>query len=668
MFEIIEPIKYSKYDIAQMMRDTNPLSPGLYLYLTANKEPSCETHTEDSEENTVENQEENLIENPEENNKTKEFFISHKSVLKELYVTKNTLSTSEHYSDFALLDFYSSAFQNNKLVDVGEGAKKVSNINPYALFLRMPDPKNAEENTVDLHSVQNIEMHAKRFFKSLKNWATSGKNKPFFKKCGAQIKMLDVKDIEKYEEIIISKIPIIVEYVKQYKLGKNDYIKVFLDVPIEDYITAYRFYLFPSLFAKNNMISFNDNNELVGPPAANFTLNTNKPFICHPTTKYKVPMRVSLEEAKERQLLIKWLGSQKDEEKNFRVPFGYLPLIYMEKSELLDKPSNTDNTGFSYIETVSSKQGPMISDYDILPIVIDSLTPPLEIKNYLDLPVDKAATRIMSLPSLENIIHYTIFSGLLKQYYYRQPKTYKNEEGETVSIPTIHVNAILTFRPAMINYFKKYDNFAFIQLFDRISLTMVLELFKKAANETINLEYSQFARALINRFSILEYYKIGGNPNMGNIANTILNNLRTRIADKNKQQIHCESDAEFYFGVGQVARYLASQSKAQKATYDLIRPIMKAGTAKEIKRALNQLLEKFAYAINVSRSDKKSAFEKAHTMLMSYEPDSKEILLDMLLAGFGSPNIIWEIIKSNSSKNNDSANESNNISDEHSED
>lgn len=128
---------------------------------------------------------------------------------------------------------------------------------------------------------------------------------------------------------------------------------------------------------------------------------------------------------------------------------------------------------------------------------------------------------------------------------------------------------------------------------------------------------------------------------MGSIANDLFSKVKSKAnMIEPKTPLICETDEEFYFTAGQLARYLLSLSRAQKVNYSLINPLLKANKSSKVKDELNKLIQKYGYDIEVWSSGMRSRFDNLQGMVNSYSCES-EAMADMLLAGFAAPNIIY---------------------------
>ena len=98
-----------------------------------------------------------------------------------------------------------------------------------------------------------------------------------------------------------------------------------------------------------------------------------------------------------------------------------------------------------------------------------------------------------------------------------------------------------------------------------------------------------------------------------------------------------ESDREYYFAVGQLARYFVYLSKAGKKKQSLINPFLNARTDSKLKDLLGKSFKKYNYAIYVGEK----RVSRLYGMVECYEPQ-EQVMQDMISAGFVIDNLLLE--------------------------
>jgi hypothetical protein len=138
---------------------------------------------------------------------------------------------------------------------------------------------------------------------------------------------------------------------------------------------------------------------------------------------------------------------------------------------------------------------------------------------------------------------------------------------------------------------------------------------------------------------MLNYFKIGGKEDMGDMIKPLWNILKGKIVDnKTEENQTCSNDIEFYYAAGQLTRYLISLSQAQKINYNVLDPLLNAKDSNKLKLEIHNLLKKYSYAVSLNS-------KRANTLLaivMGYNPENPAMLMDdAFIAGIASRNIIY---------------------------
>ena len=189
----------------------------------------------------------------------------------------------------------------------------------------------------------------------------------------------------------------------------------------------------------------------------------------------------------------------------------------------------------------------------------------------------------------------------------------------------------------MHNYFHKCEDFSVRACIDKISQELIKESLLISSYRM--LEKSNVASAMNLRLSLLEYFKIGGKRNLGDIVKILSQTMKEKIIDnKSDENQKCDSDSEFYFTAGQLTRYLVSLSQADKPNYNMIDPILNAKDSNKIKNEIFKLIKKYSYALNLNSQ----RVNKLISMVMGYElEEPSDVLFDVFMAGFVSQNLIY---------------------------
>jgi len=545
-------------------------------------------------------------------------------ICRDLLIEREGEYTGKIYEAIRERDYLSNLIEMNKPVDQN---KKIHSNNIYSLAFKyggLPKIVKDEEKSVNIFSYSNMEMHINRYFGYLKNWYKDYKNILQ----NTPVKPPETEKIRKNKDLFLRCIPEIVKLIEKHDLKAGKYIKIFINAPLSEYKEANELYLLPKIF-NNNKSNVEVEGITYGLSNANMGLNAKKPYLSHMTTKYKVPYRITLPEAIDAYNLLVWLNSQNEQGKPKNN--GYLTYEQSDEFALLERVNG--NTPAQYVHFTREKTGVEIDDYDVIPYAQKDLDENFKLVNYLKLPQYECMT-ITQMSKLEGLIDEVLFNKSLVRNYYFEPKP------KTGILSAKQASIIQLSKNAFISYFKKSDKTAIRNMIDKVSMEMILEKLNQIDFHMI--EYTSFAKALNLRYVLLQYFEIGGKDKLGSQIINIYEELKTIILnDKPVQPVVCERDDMFFFAVGQLARYLVSLSKAQKVNYSFINPLLKARDSKRIKHELAELIKKYSHEIDVWNNQLRSRFDNLQAFINSYEYETDDNKVDLILAGFASPNLIY---------------------------
>ncbi|HBR03195.1 MAG TPA: hypothetical protein DD738_11335 [Ruminiclostridium sp.] len=542
----------------------------------------------------------------------------------EILIQKDGGNTGELFELVRAMDFYSLLVEMNKPVDP---QKKIHSNNIYSISFKYYDPKKGksgeESKNVNIYDFPSLEEHINRYFDALGNWYDNYKN--IFKTL--PVKPTDKEAVKLNKHKFLDSIPTVIELVKKYDLKPGKYLKMFIKASIEDYKTANDLYLIPKIF-NNNDDNLVINGEIFGLSNENMGVNSKKPFLEHKTTPYSVPYRITFNQALDAHQLMLWLNSQSKDGKPINA--GYLLDGSSDAITLQEKISGNTSAHFVHLKRGKTFE---VDDYEMLPQAKEYLTRPFKRKNYLQLTNydNKSITDMMSF---ETVVDNVLFNGCLVKNYYYEPKA------NSKILTARQASLIQISKNAFISYFRKSDDTAIKPIIDKVSLGMILEKLKQPEPNNVNL--TLFARALNLRFALLEYFEVGGKEKLGSEVRDGYQELKDKVLqDKPEGPVVCSSDQEFYFAVGQLARYLIGLSKAQNMTYNSVSPILRAKDSNKIKREISALIGKYGHEINVFEGKNRSRFDNLLSIVNSHKDDTQPIMTDLILAGFASPSIIY---------------------------
>lgn len=534
---------------------------------------------------------------------------------------------------FRAVDYYSSILDDdmNKAVDT---KKQIHSTNEFSVFIK-------KDNFPGMHKESmNNEVYKERiegYFNSLKSiedkfWDMY--NKSEIKK---QVKLKKEEFFNKYfknetnylkSEERINRINIIRDFFINHLvdfqniIGQIDseekftnYIKIFIDEDISKYITAYRLYIIPRIYNKNDYNVLIDGN-IMGLPANNMSLNDKKPYMLLRTMKTSVPARVSFDDAVAYKDFFLWLKSQSYS--NMTVNYEYE----------FDRDPGKSEDGSRFDIYINKKEG-IVEDFDNIPFRPGKIE--FKYNNYLNITendnITVKANEVWGRGKLLDNISFYFFAGKMKGYFRKaEPKV------ETNVFTSKMQSLFFISRNAIYDYIVYDVNESFKAMVDRVTLESIKEQLlyttkgiPKKMGEAYNLRLS-----LINYFS-------GGENDMGDTIKKLNESLKEKL--EKKDLALCSSDEEFYFTAGQLTYYILHQSEAKEKTYGMVEPFIHAKTPQDLKNKLKDIFSLYKHAINLDYIKFKNAF----SMVMGYDCNSKFTgrMQDMYYAGLMSNNILF---------------------------
>lgn len=539
--------------------------------------------------------------------------LNNDDTMNELYVDKKGNCNNEQLHPwFAKMDFTSCLIEMNKSVDP---KKKIHSNNIYTMFCKLNNFIN--NGAVNPNLASDIERYYSEFraFKDVKA-------KEILTAAGYTL--LEEAKISNCKDRMIAVLTSTSALVMKYAIKDNCYIKLFLDADEAAYTYEGSRYLLPKIFNCNDY-NLEYNGKVLGLSNSNMGMNAKKPFLEHKSTAFKVPFRISAEDAVTLRKLFLWLGSQKREEK--AVSSGYIP-VDRHLPELLveaDKLFQRQSVNYVHFE---NGMDVTIDDYDFLPRYCDKLDEPVQFKNYLEVKGFSGGNKVL-LSEVEEIINRYFFNYKLVYNYYtssvRAGKDLSHELAEQIMLT----------RDVWHAWFRKGNPVLLTaEIVNKLTMQIILAQLQ-------DLNYlNTIAYSLNIRFALLKYFN-KEDQDMGNQVANAYNALKDKVINQ-KRNAFCESRMEFYLAAGQILKYLFSLSKAQKICYDvLLRSVTSAKTPSGLKAQIQQFFRKYAYDIECTRSY--SRYDKMLTIVNSYIPDNDDenIWVDMLLCGFATDSIIY---------------------------
>ena len=534
-----------------------------------------------------------------------------------LIVNKETSTIGNTYWWFRDRDYYSSLLEMNKPVDT---KKKIHSNNMYTIFIKCQNlPEVGEDKQLNYNQLEEI---FDGYYNRL-NREYDKKEKEILEI--ANIEVINVDDLKLCKNIMLKAIRKTIQFIKNLDkssgfTAKNDYVKLFIesdvneDEDIKNYIKESNRYIDLKIF------NCNDYNKTVkgkiyGLSNENMVLNNKKPYLELKSTKFKVPFKISLEQAIKNHKIIQWIENARDENgkiiSNFNLNWD---------NDLSSKPDDNCDVGICF-ETIKTKTGCQIIENDFIPRNIKNLNKYFEYKNYLDYDKDEM-TGCKERYVLEGYVDRFFFKNQMKIVYY-------NDEYKPKGLNTYCSNAMTIMKIPMKNYFRFGIEDSLNSVIDKITLGII----ESSLNNENVTKYSIACKENL-RLNLLRYFEIGGKKNMGDILTKVMEDVKTKV--KAKEFIPIGSDDEFYYCIGQLTYYLCSLSEAKSKNQNMYNSIIKAQSSKKIKDILKHLYKVYNYKIGNANLK----FNNLFSMIMGYEP-TKKSNVDMIICGLTTNNVIY---------------------------
>lgn len=534
-----------------------------------------------------------------------------------LIVNKETSTIGNTYWWFRDRDYYSSLLEMNKPVDT---KKKIHSNNMYTIFIKCQNlPEVGEDKQLNYNQLEEI---FDGYYNRL-NREYDKKEKEILEI--ANIEVINIDDLKLCKNIMFKAIRKTIQFIKNLDkssgfTAKNDYVKLFIesdineDEDIKNYIKESNRYIDLKIFNCNDY-NKTVKDKIYGLSNENMVLNNKKPYLELKSTKFKVPFKISLEQAIKNHKIIQWIENARDENgkiiSNFNLNWD---------NDLSSKPDDNCDVGICF-ETIKTKTGCQIIENDFIPRNIKNLNKYFEYKNYLDYDKDEM-TGCKERYVLEGYVDRFFFKNQMKIVYY-------NDEYKPKGLNTYCSNAMTIMKIPMKNYFRLGIEDSLNSVIDKITLGII----ESSLNDENVTKYSIACKENL-RLNLLRYFEIGGKKNMGDILTKVMEDVKTKV--KAKEFIPIGSDDEFYYCIGQLTYYLCSLSEAKSKNQNMYNSIIKAQSSKKIKDILKHLYKVYNYKIGNANLK----FNNLFSMIMGYEP-TKKSNVDMIICGLTTNNVIY---------------------------
>lgn len=516
--------------------------------------------------------------------------------------------TIEDYEYLAERDYLSRLLDMNKPID---GKKQIHSNNYLSFFVK---------NNVLSEKKKELEESIEKYYEILKN--------PFLKYDKGEKKRVYAQLEEKLGKPSEEKIQKNYEWIKEnlYKIKEEikdgkEYIKIFFDEDIEEYKKENERYVIPNIY---NSVDYNViiNDETYGLPNNNLNLNSKKPYLENKTRKekYTVPYLLNEEEVFKQKKFFDYIYNMANSGKRN---------IYIssDKKEIIplgNRESLSDNFTGYYLRIRKDKSESAIERYDIIPNYKAEIYPEIKILDCLgngDKGKLEYGSSINKNSELAAILNNLLFNGKLYGIIFENLKDLKifDERIKNIANQYKEVFFELVYKGDM----KKFaDNYRKI----------FLELIK---NSLCKKDYITEAYDMFNL--------------MASIGDSIKNergmtvNKHQEIKEKFRNIFETgvgeiENDEEYFFALGQLAKFLISRNRITVKTHELAVRVIESRNIEGLKREIYKFFVKYAYDIGFYSTKFNTLYER----VLGYEAESEEINMDRLLGGYLADSLIYE--------------------------
>lgn len=412
------------------------------------------------------------------------------------------------------------------------------------------------------------------------------------------------------------------------ELSFKNYVKLFFtldSVTSSNYPTCEQLYAFEYiLYTVPKIYNCNDynqivNQELVGLPSFDMTMNSKKPFMEHKTMRIEAPDRVSLQQAILSKEATEWLATQPKYSTN---RLGY--------NSGFARPREDSPEG-SFHVYMDGKYNELFG-FENVPFP-PTLSFDVEWRNSLQLKDRdgnlKYYRTIIDAEALQKTISGKFFRGRMHGSFILNEPDVKNKEFTAVMIALF-----LQSRQAFHDWFFKGTIISLRPIFAKVSLRLLEE-------QLIHVESSwlpDLADAFNLRLSIETLINDKGGRNMADRIEKTVASLRDKLAGEGI--VICSNDEEFYFMAGQLAYYLIMQSETEKKTGEMYEPFLRAKNGQHLKKRLEEAYMLYKHEIKLGYRK----FNRAFSMVVGYEPErgNEGSPRELLLAGLFADNLLYE--------------------------
>ena len=412
---------------------------------------------------------------------------------------------------------------------------------------------------------------------------------------------------------------------EEKEMNKNR-ISIYINADDNEYQESFLAYMKNNLFL-DDAYSLLINNDTVGVPSSNISYNVKKPYMKHVTRSNKISYQCSFEDCYAIYKLYDWLKNvslkKNTLNKIIKIPVNAKSLT--ESDDSIKRYFRIDGeikAGMNGSEFIIKEFSFVSNDDNELKVKND---------NFLNVKLD-------SLPIISSFNDFLLF---ITEDLYEN-----NLYNDDVSSSDTRSSSLVSHMKQYANTYKNVVKYKDISLLNNIwekSISDFMFDYAKIAIKSSDKEamfLQKIRKLLIIKYNLLEtnLIKTGGDVMKNNLVSTY-DSVKEKVESLDDNVIFSLSVDEYCFAVGQLTKYLVSQSAAKNKTFELADSILSAKTKEKIDREIQKLIKKYSHALSM----KNRKLNNLISMVMGVSFEENDTLnKDMIMAGFVSNNIIYQ--------------------------
>lgn len=528
--------------------------------------------------------------------------------------TGNIDRSASNYDKICYYDYHSKLISMNKPQD---SAKIIHSNNYYSFWVKKESILNGKltEEVIDKY-YEILEEPVKKYEK--------GKALELYQAVEENLGSVNKEILQKNKAWIKEHIFSINELVS-VDLEKKDYLKIFFEADDLEYVKEGKRYFIPNIYNSNNYnIKIED--KVLGLPDNNQGMNAKKPFLSIKTRKVPTPYLLDEEQVMLQKQLF-------DHFMNFVSAGKYNVYVDLERNEFIPCRNDDKNKGFPpgsvcgfFLRLQKGKNEAEIHYQDVVPFYENKLQDEMEYIDYMQIPNEKHPEYEMEyhtydkFSELERLIDDIFFSKMLRNNYFT--------EAEKISITDEGLKrSLLLYRMGLFSWLRLGHKEGIKKIAEKAFLEMI-------KTSIINGHTGKAVRQINLRLSLLRYLAKGGEY-MADFSVSLRESIKQKLVSD--ESVGLANDTEYYYAIGQLARYYMFLNRGAKKNESLINPILNAKSSKSIKDRILQYYKKYNYDIMLG-AKKADILLK---MVLGYETEGK-VQQDMICMGFVDNNLVLE--------------------------